>query len=114
MEKICQSDANVILNKLIKEFAVEEKLQKNRLIWNSLRYKPVIVTFEQVTKCNEQKGLIFYLERQKELFKVKIPDVEMYFENLQPWSEIDAYLFDLTYSWLIAFTHEDIILFLEH
>ncbi|MBP1967528.1 hypothetical protein [Paenibacillus aceris] len=114
MEKMNHSDASIILKRLIREFAVEEKIQRGHLIWNSLRNKPQVVTFENAINWNEQGELIFYLERQRELFKAKTADVKIFFENIEPWLEIDAYLFDLSYSWLTAFTHEDTILFLQH
>jgi len=31
-------------------------------------------------------------------------------ENLEPWEEVDGILFDKELNWVLAFTHEDVLL----
>ncbi|UQZ87560.1 hypothetical protein SK3146_06862 [Paenibacillus konkukensis] len=111
MKKLSEYERLTILSKFIETFANEEKVMQGHLIWNSLKKKPQRVTFEQAINIDEQKELIFYLERQKEMYSVNPCDVKSYFEKVEPWIETDAYLFDTTLTWMTAFTHEDVVLY---
>lgn len=40
--------------------------------------------------------------------KSSFTDVCKYVDELEPWEYIDAYVFDDTFTWLFAITHEDL------
>ena len=44
------------------------------------------------------------------LYSASFGAVVDYVEQLEPWEDIDAYLFDGTMDWVVAVTHEDAIL----
>ncbi|MCL2151267.1 MAG: hypothetical protein FWH50_03490, partial [Coriobacteriia bacterium] len=48
-----------------------------------------------------------YLDRTEELFLTQFSDICSYVDELEPWDEIDAVIFDETLDWVIAITHED-------
>ena len=93
--------------KLIGVFAQEYDLNSNRL-WNCLRVKRCCLEFEDARKLDIPKSIIFYLERQNEVYSTNFDDVCEYIDKLEPWEYIDAYIFDDTFSWLLAITHEDL------
>ena len=94
-------------NKLIETFAQEYDIESNRL-WNCLRKKRVCLEFEDARRCNIPKNVIFYLERQNSIYRTTFEDVCRYVDELEPWEYIDAYVFDETFNWLFAITHEDL------
>ncbi|UUZ93003.1 SMI1/KNR4 family protein [Paenibacillus sp. P25] len=110
MNKISNADTQRYLSQLIEKFADKQRVQEGYLLWNSLKHKPTIISFEQATSMQDDQDLIFYLEREKIMYSVTMSEVTMYIEQLEPWSEVDAYLFDASFTWLIAFTHEEVIL----
>ena len=94
-------------NKLIESFAQEYDIESNRL-WNCLRKKPRCLEFEEARILNVPESVIFYLERHNEVYSTTFTDVCKYVDGLEPWEYIDAYVFDDTFTWLFAITHEDL------
>lgn len=94
-------------NMLIKTFAQEYDIQTNRL-WNCLRVKRSCLEFSYARKLEIPQSAIFYLERQNEVYCTTFNDICKYIDELEPWEDIDAYVFDDTFSWLLAITHEDL------
>lgn len=93
--------------KLLEAFAQDYDIQSNRM-WNCLKVKSVCMEFEKAKKLNTPIVVMFYLERQNEVYITTFKDICKYVEGLEPWEYIDAYVFDNTFSWLIAITHEDL------
>lgn len=93
--------------KLINTFAQDYDIELNRL-WNCLKVKRTCVDFEDVRKLNIPNSVKFYLERQNEVYETRFTDVCKYIDELEPWEYIDAYVFDDTFTWLLAITHEDL------
>ena len=59
------------------------------------------------------KKVFFYSERIRTLYSASFGAVLDYVAQLEPWEDIDAYLFDGAMDWVVAVTHEDAILCLE-
>ena len=56
------------------------------------------------------KKVFFYSERIRTLYAASFGSVVDYVGQLEPWEDIDAYLFNGTMDWVVAVTHEDVIL----
>lgn len=52
----------------------------------------------------------FFSERVEELYKTNFGEIGEYVNQLEPWEEIDAEIFDESMKWVIVITHEDISL----
>lgn len=114
LDKMNIKDSLPVISKLNFTYGNINRLKQGHLLWNSLIQNSKKVSFEQVITLIEQcEHLYFYLERSKVLYSVKPSKLIVYLQKLEPSDEIDAYLFDITYKWLIAFTHEDVILRVE-
>lgn len=46
----------------------------------------------------------------EELYKTNFGEIGEYVNQLEPWEEIDAEIFDESMKWVIVITHEDISL----
>lgn len=92
---------------LIKKFAREYDIKTNRL-WNCLREKSTCFEFEIARKLNVPSSVLLYLERHNEVYKTTFKNVCRYVDELEPWEYIDAYVFDETFTWIFAITHEDL------
>ena len=95
------------IDRLIKTFAQKYDIKANRL-WNCLKKKSVCIEFEEARKLDLPETVIFYLERQNEVFNTTFQDICKYVDELEPWEYIDAYVFDDTFTWLLAITHEEL------
>lgn len=62
------------------------------------------IAFDRKKKC------YFYSERHREMYQVTFAEVCRLVAELEPWEDIDAEVFDDSYEWLIAITHEDVTL----
>ena len=91
-----------------------KRLQQVGLMWNSYlsQYKPSCIPTKEITQLRipRDKTLFFYSERVNRLYAASFGAVVDYVEQLEPWEDIDAYLFDETMDWVVAVTHEDAIL----
>lgn len=99
------------IEQLKKQF-VKDGQADNILIWNSFKIKPRLVQYDNVKSLNvpNTDNLFFYLERQNEMYITKFNDICKYVDQLEPWEEIDAYIFDDSFKWVIAITHEENLL----
>jgi len=82
---------------------------KAGLIWCRFKTKPEKLFLNQVKQLNvlNNKNLYFYLEREEEMYKTTLDEILKFIENLEPWVDIDAYIFDDSYKWVISYTHDD-------
>jgi hypothetical protein len=105
------SDEKLIYYKdlLVNKFAKDYDIKTNRL-WNCLKLKSFCWEFEDARKLDipNSKNILFYLERQNEVYRTTFDDICKYIDELEPWEDIDAYIFDETFKWLFAITHEDL------
>lgn len=107
--KLTEEDLLYYRKILIKEFAREYDINTNRL-WNCIRneYVSRCLEFKDARKLDIPQNVLFYLERQNEVYRTTFPEICNYVDGLKPWEEIDAYIFDDTYTWLLAITHEEL------
>lgn len=94
-------------NMLIKVFAYEYDFASSRL-WNCLKEESTCLEFESARKMKISGNVLFYLERQNEVYDTTFANVCRYVDELEPWEYIDAYVFDREFKWLLAITHEDL------
>ncbi|MFR6274857.1 MAG: hypothetical protein ACLUL2_15500 [Blautia sp.] len=106
-KKLLDENLLCLKKKLIEAFAQEYDIKSNRL-WNCLKVKRVCLEFEEARKLNIPDSVMFYLERQNEVYSTTFDDICRYIDELEPWEYIDAYVFDNTFDWLLAITHEDL------
>ena len=110
-EKLGNESSKAIAARLF-VFADKDKYEKMVFIWNCFNKKPVLIRTDEVKTIEtpSTKDLYFYLERQDEVYIADFDEIVEYVENLEPWEDIDAYIFDSSYEWVIAITHEDVSL----
>ena len=106
------AETHAILANFIERYVDEEKLKRYILMWNSFIYKPRCLPVEAVRDIAlpSNKLVFFYAEREKMLYSTTMKDVLHFVRNLEPWDQIDACIFDKDMNWVIAVTHEDVIL----
>lgn len=59
-------------------------------------------------RIDGSKKACFYSERDREMYELTLSEILGFIESFEPWEEIDAEIFDVSYEWFIAVTHEDI------
>lgn len=88
-------------------FGQEYDIKSNRL-WNCLKVKSTCLEFKDVRKLCIPSSVMFYLERQNEVYSTTFSDICKYIDKLEQWEYIDAYVFDNTFDWLLVITHEEL------
>lgn len=117
--KFSEKDKQIILKNFIRKFVDKELIEKYILYWNSIRSEYRIrmrrLDLEEINKMKimNADNLYIYLERNRELFKGNIQIILDFFEQQEPWEDTDIIVFDKSYDWFIAFTHEDEVIFVE-
>lgn len=110
--KLIQSEEKELIIKCVLEKYVDmNRIIKNKLIWNSFFIKPDRMTFEQLSNFElpNLNNLLFYNERKSTLYRCKFSDVIHFINELEPWEDVDCYIFDDSTDWIVAITHEDLI-----
>lgn len=109
-KRLSNNMLDIYKKKFISSFGKSYDIKKNRL-WNCLKVPSRCVKFEDARniKWPNSEELIFYLERQDEVYQTNYDEVCKYIDELEPWEYIDAYITDKTFSWLIAITHEELL-----
>lgn len=109
-----------ILNKFISKFVKNDYTFKNpktggtNLFWCNFSKKSKIYPndklFSNLTKTQLKfdAPVYFYNERTQEMFFTDFEDIYNFVNNLEPWDQIDAEIFDESLDWVIAVTHEDV------
>ncbi len=110
--------ADALVEKFKKAFVIPDYAQGNlqgnrsRLIWCNLSSEPQAIPTEEVHRLSLSPGhkVYYYGERDNEMYETSFAEVCAFINELEPWDEIDSEIFDDTFSWFIAITHEDISL----
>ena len=112
-KKYTSTEAQSILTSFIDRYVDREKLKRHILMWNSFVYKPKCLPIEAIQNIARpsDKVVFFYDEREKILYDTTMKDAVYFIENLEPWDQVDACIFDRNMNWVIAVTHEDAILY---
>ena len=107
-------DAKWLIERFRDRYVDRKRLRQVGLMWNSLlpQYEPRCLPTEEIAQLGipRDKKVFFYSERIRMLYAASFGAVVDYVEQLEPWEDIDAYLFDGTMDWVVAVTHEDAIL----
>lgn len=106
----------IILNRLINKFVKNDYTFRNpktggiRLIWCNFSKEYKIYPTDKLfqTQLKFDAPVYFYNERTQEMFFTDFEDIYNFVNNLEPWDEIDAEIFDESLEWVIAVTHEDV------
>ena len=114
-KQVSQTVAYGILKDFVENYVDKEKLQKYGLMWNSFVQKPKCVPMEEIRDIPilPEDRVFFYDERDKSLYATKMEEVVTYILKLEPWDQVDACVFNREMKWVLAVTHEDVLLFLE-
>lgn len=95
--------------KLIKIFAKEYNPKMDRM-WCNFKAQSKCLEFGDARqlKIPNSNNLLMYLEREDLVFRTTFKDICRYVDELEPWEDIDNYIFDDTFTWIMAITHEDL------
>lgn len=108
---------NKLKQAILERFANKDVLVHNYLIWNSFNQKPKVskskhelaVLPKNIT-IKPSQSLFFFNERLDKFYAIKYSEFLKIIRSLEPWEELDAYLFDESMQWIIAHTHDRDIL----
>lgn len=107
-------DAPWLIEKFRDRYVDRKRLRQVGLMWNSYlpQYQPRCLPTEELGTLDfpREKKVFFYSERDRMLYAASFGAVADYVAQLELWEDIDAYLFDGTMDWVVAVTHEDMIL----
>ena len=117
-EKMEGKKADALLKEFKKKFVVEDcnhnLLQGNRskLIWCNLLsgFQAISTEDVQCLQIPSRQKVYYYGERDNEMFETTFSEVCNFIKELEPWDEIDSEIFDDSFTWFIAITHEDVSL----
>ncbi len=86
--------------------------KRSRLIWCNLLPGCHTIPTENVPRLPvaPNQKVYYYGERDNEMYATTFSEVCAFLRELEPWGEIDSEIFDDTFTWYIAITHEDISL----
>jgi hypothetical protein len=107
------------LEKFVDQFVDQQLVQQHILYWNSIKNeymdKKKRIGLERLTtmRYKSLECSYIYVERNRELFSGSIQVIFDFLEQQEPWEETDIIVFDESYDWFIAFTHEDEIILVE-
>ena len=119
MEKVLFSnsmapnESNELLDKFKEKFIVADYNLRNqrvsRLLWCNLSCEGEVIPINEFDKINvaQNTSVYFYNERENKMFRVRFSEVINLIINIEPWEEYDAEIFDDSFQWFIAITHED-------
>lgn len=113
-KKYDTEEATKILNKFISIYVDKNKISKYILLWNSLKcgVKTKCLPFCQIEMLDffKNKILCLYDERNKILWQTNWKEIVSFINNLEIWEEnIDFLIFDSSFEWFVAITHEDLL-----
>lgn len=112
-------DKNKIIEKFIGRFIDSKLVPQNYLLWNSIKFthrgKVEKISLEKINTINIKNldCMYIYLERHKALFQGNIQIIIDFLEQQEPWEETDITVFDESYNWFMAFTHDDEVLYVR-
>ena len=112
-ELIESNECKILLDMFKEKFVVSDYDPRNqrvsRLLWCNLSCERKVIPISEFKTINieENASVYFYDERKNKMFQVKFSQVANLIMNLEPWEEYDAEIFDNTFEWFIAITHED-------
>lgn len=116
MKRIEYDIADGLLSDFKKKFVISDYDPDNKkrswLLWCNLSCEAQSIPIEnfQSIPLDNNSIVYFYNERLNEMYEAVFSEICKYIENLEPWEEIDAEIFDLSYEWFISVTHEDFLL----
>ena len=104
-------------NKLIEEFKrsfVSTNYDPNNqkispLLWCNLACSGETIPTEEFENISVDRNaeVYFYSERDDKLYITLFSETVDFIKKLEPWKDIDAEIFDKSFAWFIAVTHED-------
>ncbi|MBQ8824445.1 MAG: hypothetical protein IJZ64_04350 [Ruminococcus sp.] len=119
--KIDKNTAYDLLEKFKKKFVAPDYDRYNQKIFNlkrswllncNLSCKVEIISTENFESIplNKNTKVYFYDERDNKMYKTLFSEICEFIAGFEPWDEIDAEIFDDSFEWFIAISHEDISL----
>lgn len=110
--RYASDEVQAILARFVERYVDKEKLKRYILMWNSFVCETRCLPMEAIRDIAipSDKEVFFYNEREQILYGTTMKNVVCFVENLEPWDQVDACIFDWDMNWVIAVTHEDAIL----
>jgi len=107
-------ESSIIMDKFISLYVDRDLIPRRILLWNSLKkgVQTKCQPFSQITSLDvfSDKALFLYDEREKRLGQTSWQEIVSFINNLEPWEEnIDFLIFDDSFGWFVAITHEDLL-----
>lgn len=111
-KKYCASRSAKILKRFISLYVDQKKIPQYTLLWNSLKDEidTRCFSFSRLVSLSflKYKTLFLYNEREKALYQIEWKGIVDFIDGLEPWEDIDFLVFDNSFSWFAAVTHEDL------
>ena len=108
--------ADELIETFKKKFAVSDydpKSQKvSRLLWCSLSCEVRTMPLDELksVRLAPDTRVFCYNERSGEMRGTTFGQICEFISRLEPWEETDIEIFDLSFKWFIAITHEDFLI----
>lgn len=102
-----------LLEGFIKMYCNMDKILEGQLLWNSLNKTAKLLELndlESRISIPSEKPVYVYLERKKELYECGVEETKRFFNELEPWDNVDACIFPKDYEWFVGITHDQDLL----
>ena len=108
--------ADELMETFKKRFVISDydpKSQKvSRLLWCSLSCEVRTMPLDELKSIQLSPDTLVYCynERSREMCGTTFGQICEFISELEPWEETDIEIFDLSFKWFIAVTHEDFLI----
>jgi hypothetical protein len=108
--KVDAVDAKIIIGKMVEAFRPKNLQYSNSNVPTACLIEGVDLTLDKVgSQFGNGRDVLAYFENTNELFQVFLGEFISYFTEKEPWEDYDICLFDRSFSWCVALTHEEIV-----
>lgn len=111
--EISGKEKNKLINEFKRNFVRSDYDRNNQkispLLWCNLACSIETIPTEEFrnTSVDPNAEVYFYNERENKIYSTVFSEMVDFIKKLEPWEDIDAEIFDKSFAWLIAVTHED-------
>lgn len=111
--EISGKEKNKLINEFKRNFVRSDYDRNNQkispLLWCNLACSIETIPTEEFrnTSVDPNAEVYFYNERENKIYSTVFSETVDFIKKLEPWEDIDAEIFDKSFAWLIAVTHED-------
>lgn len=108
--------ADELMETFKKKFVVSdydpESQKVSRLLWCNLSCEVRTMPLDELksVRLAPDTRVYCYNERSREMCDTTFGQICKFISELEPWEETDIDIFDLSFKWFIAITHEDFLI----